>query len=500
MRAQRAIRFGLMVCIFASLIAPFEGAQVLAAAPQAPARAVSPWELIAAMNSLRVANGLPPLIEDPIVNAVAQGTAEIMAANLSSWHIGDVTGRIQAAGYGGGARVLATENFAVGSDSITIDAIISNYWADFDHMRPATEPQYCHVGAGSATASNGMTYYILQAAAVAGKACEAGNWTPVQPADPNNPGAVRPSVPGIIVPVTVAEPGEDGVVLHKVKSGQSFWAIAVAYKVTIKDILRWNNLPENYKLQIGDVLKIPTEGAVGFHTPTPAGTIQLATPDAQGRTVHKVAVYQNLSTIAAAYGVSVDTLLRLNHWKVDWPLQIGQELIIAAPEQTPTPTERPLTAIEMLTPEADGKYYHVIREGQNLTWIAIQYGVSVQDLLAWNGATAERIWHPGEKLLLQVTPPATPTQTPAPATPTPLPSLTETATATATVTATIVETNQQTTEESLLYTNTNNENQDSPSLSNILANKLHTIGSTLLYIFFASLIGLLIGKPIKTGR
>ena len=64
----------------------------------APAQQVSAYELILAMNTLRVSYGLPALIEDPIVNAVAQSTAATMAANNMSWHIGDVRGRIAAAG------------------------------------------------------------------------------------------------------------------------------------------------------------------------------------------------------------------------------------------------------------------------------------------------------------------------------------------------------------------------------------------------------------------
>ena len=67
----------------------------------APSYQVSAYELILAMNTLRVSYGLPALIEDPIVNAVAQSTAATMAANNMSWHIGDVRGRIAAAGYGG---------------------------------------------------------------------------------------------------------------------------------------------------------------------------------------------------------------------------------------------------------------------------------------------------------------------------------------------------------------------------------------------------------------
>ena len=67
------------------------------AARAAPSTQVSAYELNIAMNTLRVSNGLPALIEDPIVNAVAQSTAQTMAANNMSWHIGDVRGRIAAA-------------------------------------------------------------------------------------------------------------------------------------------------------------------------------------------------------------------------------------------------------------------------------------------------------------------------------------------------------------------------------------------------------------------
>ncbi len=136
----------------------------------APSSQASAYDLILAMNTLRVAYGLPPLVEDPIINAVAQSTAATMAANNMSWHIGDVRGRIAAAGYGGGGTVWATENFAVSSNGMGIDEIMAA-WADPDHMRPATTAAYCNVGAGTATSADGRIYYILQAAYVAGQAC-----------------------------------------------------------------------------------------------------------------------------------------------------------------------------------------------------------------------------------------------------------------------------------------------------------------------------------------
>src|ERR1044071_901067 len=136
----------------------------------APSNQVSAFDLILAMNTLRVSYGLPALIEDPIVDALAQATAATMAANNMSWHIGDVRGRLAAAGYGNGATVWATENFAVSSSGMGIDEIMA-VWADPDHMRPAVNPAYCHVGAGTAQTSDGRIYYVLQAAYVAGQAC-----------------------------------------------------------------------------------------------------------------------------------------------------------------------------------------------------------------------------------------------------------------------------------------------------------------------------------------
>lgn len=376
---------------------------------------VSGYDLIAAMNVLRMSYGNAPLIEDPIVNAVAQSTAEIMAAGQLSWHIGDVKGRLAAAGYGGGRTVFATENFAIGSANVTIDEIMV-MWADYEHMRPATTSHYCHVGAGTATASNGMTYFILQAAYISGQPCEGGSPMPTL-----RPGET-PIAYGPITPVELVEPDKDGNYLHTVKPGQSFWSIAVAYGVTIKDILRWNNLPENYVLRTGDKLFIAGPDSQGMFTPTPRGNVILATPDADGQIVHEVQAYQNLSKIGEAYGVSVSELLRLNFITVDTPLQIGQKLIVKGPDHTPTPTPVPLTPLQMLTPAADGRYYHKVGDGQNLQWIANLYGITLADLLAWNYLNNTSIIYPGDLLLLHVTPPATLTPTPAPATKTPYPS------------------------------------------------------------------------------
>lgn len=375
---------------------------------QAPLKQVSAYELILAMNTLRVSYGLPALIEDPIVNAVAQSTAQIMAANNMSWHIGDVRGRIAAAGYGSGGTVWATENFAVSHGGMGIDEIMAA-WADPDHMRPAVTPAYCHVGAGSAQSADGRIYYILQAAYVSEQACGSAS-APVGPGT-LQPGPVPNLVPQIIIPVKIATADAEGKIFHEVQAGQSFWSIAIAYQITIRDIEVWNNLSREIPLKAGQRLFIPNENTAGYATPTPFGMFVPAVPDVDGKIVHEVQPYQALITISDAYHIPVDRLLALNGWQQDWPLQIGQKLLIDPGHVTPSPT---LSNIQKLTPEVDGSYYHTVNSGETLGWIAGFYEVPLADLMAWNGLNNASVIFPQQKLLLRVTPPAIASATLAP--------------------------------------------------------------------------------------
>ena len=403
-----------LLVLVAGVLSPVAGGY--AAQPHAgfaQSSEVTAFDLIIAMNTLRMSNGLPALVEDPIVNAVAQSTAEIMAANQMSSHIGDVRGRLAAAGYGGGDTVWGTENFAVGS-SYSIDEIML-IWGDAAHMIPAVNPAYCNVGAGVAKSSNGRTYYVLQAAYVGGKAC--GEYTSVGGGSNTQPGGST-GVSQVIIPVKIATPDEDGRIYHVVEAGQSFWAIAVAYQITIRDLETWNNISRESRLQIGQRLFIPGSDTEGYATPTPVGMVVPSQPDREGRIIHEVQSYQTLTTIAQAYGIKIDTILALNGIQIDWPLQIGQSLLIQPPAATSTPTPPPLSPIQMLTPESDGNYYHAVQAGETLLLIANLYEVSLNELMVWNGLDSSSFIYPEQRLLLRVTPPASETPTPIPDTPT----------------------------------------------------------------------------------
>lgn len=211
---------------------------------------VSASDLISLVNGIRTGNGLPALEVHSILMSTAQSTAEIMAANMMGWHIGDVRGRVMAAGYGGGATAWATENFAVGNFSLEDLAWI---WSDAAHMIPMVNPAYQHIGAGIATAPDGSIYYVVQAAYASGSPI-------VRTQSPGGNDALDPTAPPAqwVIPVEVATPDTSGAVVHEVKMGQSLWSIAIAYNTHIVDILRFNNMsPEQQVVWIGQKLNMP---------------------------------------------------------------------------------------------------------------------------------------------------------------------------------------------------------------------------------------------------
>ena len=241
---------------------------------------MSVYDLIALINNQRVGYGLPALQANSILMSTAQQTADTMAASSMGWHIGNVSGRVMAAGYGGGATAWATENFAIGP--MTLDEI-SWIWSDASHQIPVVKPNYTDIGAGIAISPSGSVYYIVQAAYTGGGSA-------ASPTRAVGSGTAEPTsnatdaVAQLIAPVSVATPGTDGVIHHEVLYGQSLWSIAIAYNTKIVDILRTNGLsPESQIVYAGQELIIPSPTpALGVTSIALASTLATPVPTDMG--------------------------------------------------------------------------------------------------------------------------------------------------------------------------------------------------------------------------
>lgn len=232
--------------------------------------------IIDAFNAIRSHYNMRSLVVDPILEGLAQQTADIMAINGMSSHIGDVRGRAIAAGYGAGDIPWLTENFAIGPMSLEE---LMMAWSDADHMRGANNAWYAHVGIGIAE-FNGDVYYVMIAGYTSNRI--------YKPGATALPGvSVTPPISQVMYPVVRVTPGADGKVIHTVQHGQTLWAIAIAYNTHIVDIQKANNfVPGDQTIYEGQELIIPIESAL----PTPSSTedpeIQGQTATAARRTTH----------------------------------------------------------------------------------------------------------------------------------------------------------------------------------------------------------------------
>lgn len=142
--------------------------------------------------------------------------------------------------------------------------------------------------------------------------------------------------------------------VYTVKSGDSLWAIAKRYDITVDELKRANNLTSN-TLSIGQKLTIPSKETV---------------IPSQDYTLYTVKSGDNLYSIARRYGLTMNELMEYNNLGTTL-LSIGQVLKIPT-KQTITPSETT----------------YVVKSGDSLYSIARKYNTTVNDLMKYNNLTS----------------------------------------------------------------------------------------------------------------
>lgn len=128
----------------------------------------------------------------------------------------------------------------------------------------------------------------------------------------NTPPAATPSAGG-------GETSTGGGQTHTIQSGDTLYALALQYGVTIEDIVAANNLASPDDLDIGQVLVIPAPGFAGSVTPAPGSS---------GEQIHIVRAGETLYSIGRLYGVTIEELQSYNGLTNVNDLDIGQEIKI----------------------------------------------------------------------------------------------------------------------------------------------------------------------------
>ena len=231
-------------CLFLGLILLFSFS---AFRFQAQETAPNGYDLVAAVNAYRAANGYYQIPVNSLVMSAAQTHAEWIVETGQGGHIGaggsNETMRVSWTGYGGGASIQCDESWAGGR---TIDDAVYGAWSDWVHqevMLNAWGNRYTDIGGGVASRGDGGYVFVLNVCMVVG-----------QPASGDVPDSEAPTsaTPGVEQPkadpsqyifgVTKSTPQADGTIKHKVLYGQTLITIAEAYGTTVNELRTLNKM------------------------------------------------------------------------------------------------------------------------------------------------------------------------------------------------------------------------------------------------------------------
>ncbi|MDX9972682.1 MAG: LysM peptidoglycan-binding domain-containing protein [FCB group bacterium] len=192
--------------------------------------------------------------------------------------------------------------------------------------------------------------------------------------------------------------------IYLVKRGDTLFEIAAAKGVSVKQIQDWNGLKNSSDLHEGDRLKL----GPGSDSGTVSAKATVEAPQGPEKMSYKVCSGDSLGKIAGKHGVSIEKLREWNKLGNKSTIIAGQTLTLysdkpiqVAKAETPAVTsEKASSGTAKAEAKATESSYEV-KSGDTLGKIASKNGVSLKDLLAWNGLKSSSVLKPGQKLVLR---------------------------------------------------------------------------------------------------
>jgi LysM repeat protein len=184
---------------------------------------------------------------------------------------------------------------------------------------------------------------------------------------------------------------------YEVQPGDSLTSIAIKFGISAITLIEVNNLEDPNSLSVGDLLLIAgytPPAASGASTSDAAAGGVAGEGAAPGSTtgssddafMHEVQAGETLSGIAQQYGVAASAVAEANNIGVGDVIRIGQELVIPGLSRQ--------QALEA------GATRHTVAQGDSLSTIAQQYGVTTAALMAFNDITDPNKILVGQVLLI----------------------------------------------------------------------------------------------------
>ena len=200
-----------------------------------------------------------------------------------------------------------------------------------------------------------------------------------------------------------AAPLQATFVLHTIGEGETLWDIARAYGLSTKQIMEQNGVRPNdmRRLRKGQQLKLTgVTRLAAVQTKSDRAAQLRALPVLTDGAYHFLQRGESLWTLARRYDVPIESIMTRNGFSEDihGQLRVGQPIVIPGlkPQQVKQ-QER-----EVSEPARRDGIMHSIARGETVWDIAHGFGVSVAEIMAANGLSAEAVQNirQGQELFL----------------------------------------------------------------------------------------------------
>lgn len=183
---------------------------------------------------------------------------------------------------------------------------------------------------------------------------------------------------------------------HKIGSGETLSEIAARYNTTVSMLRQINGISGNV-IRSGKHLLVPV-AAQNMSAYNLSESQRLARkrsiPRGDQKVIHTVRPGDSFWEIARRYGTTVRQVASWNGMAPRDPLRVGEELVIWTDKPNMPAAAIPANTVRTIT--------YTVRRGDSLSRISAKFGVSVSDLLRWNGISSKKYLQPGQKLKLYV--------------------------------------------------------------------------------------------------